>query len=76
MKSRISIALGEENQPVIKVDYKYSDDVRDHLVKRFIEGFYYGDKADVKFITGQINHVDGGIEHDKTLIITPIPLKP
>ncbi len=39
MKSRISIALGAFNMPVIKIEYCASDDVRDVLVKQFLEGF-------------------------------------
>lgn len=39
MKSRISIDVDNNNQPVIKIDYAESDDVRDKLVKIFIEGF-------------------------------------
>ena len=39
MKSRITIDVDYDNQPCILIDYQESDDVRDKLVKRFLEGF-------------------------------------
>lgn len=39
MKSRISIDVDHDNQPIIKIEYSESDDVRDKLVKRFLESF-------------------------------------
>lgn len=39
MKSRISIDVDSDNQPIIKIEYSNSEDVRDKLVKRFLEGF-------------------------------------
>lgn len=39
MKSRISIDLDENNSPYISIQYSPSDDVRDKMVKRFLEGF-------------------------------------
>lgn len=39
MKSKIQISVDETNQPVIKIEYNASDDVRDLLVKKFIENF-------------------------------------
>ena len=39
MKSKITIDVDQDNQPIIKVEYSESDDVRDKLVKRFIENF-------------------------------------
>ena len=39
MKSRITIDVDYDNQPIILIDYQESDDVRDKLVKRFLEGF-------------------------------------
>jgi len=39
MKSRITIDVDSSNQPIIKIEYKESEDVRDKLVKRFLEGF-------------------------------------
>lgn len=39
MLSRISIDVDSDNQPIIKIEYKHSDDVRDKLVKKFMESF-------------------------------------
>lgn len=39
MKSRITIDVDSNNQPIIKIEYEHSEDVRDKLVKRFLEGF-------------------------------------
>lgn len=41
MKSRITIDVDYENQPIIKIEYLESEDVRDKLVKRFLESFGY-----------------------------------
>lgn len=41
MKSKITIDLDFDNQPVIKIDYQHSEDVRDKMVKRFLETFGY-----------------------------------
>lgn len=39
MKSRISIDMDWDNQPIIKIEYNESEDVRDKMVKRFMETF-------------------------------------
>jgi hypothetical protein len=39
MKSRISIDVDWDNQPIIKIEYADSEDVRDKLVKRFLQAF-------------------------------------
>lgn len=39
MKSKITIDVAEDNQPIIKIEYNESEDVRDKLVKRFLEAF-------------------------------------
>ncbi len=39
MKSRISIDVDHDNQPIIKIGYYPSEDVRDKLVKKFLETF-------------------------------------
>lgn len=55
MKSRITIDVDYSNQPVIRIEYQQSEDVRDKLVKRFMEtfgsestfaNFYYINSAD------------------------------
>ena len=37
MLSKISITVDEQSKPCIKIEYKESDDVRDLLVKMFLE---------------------------------------
>lgn len=39
MKSRITIDLDWDNQPIIKIEYSPSEDVRDKMVKKFLETF-------------------------------------
>ena len=39
MKSKITIEIDHDNQPIILIDYEPSPDVRDSLVKRFLETF-------------------------------------
>lgn len=39
MKSKITIDVDFNNQPIIKIQYIESEDVRDKLVKRFTERF-------------------------------------
>lgn len=39
MKSKITIDMDWDNQPIIKIEYQESDDVRDKMVKRFMETF-------------------------------------
>ena|SRR5687768_1755303 len=39
MKSKITIDLAEDNQPIIQINYVPSEDVRDKMVKRFLETF-------------------------------------
>lgn len=39
MKSRVSIDVDHDNQPIIKIEYQDSPDVRDKLVKKFLETF-------------------------------------
>lgn len=39
MKSKITIEIDDDNQPIIKINYVESEDVRDSLVKRFLDTF-------------------------------------
>lgn len=39
MKSKILIDVDYDNQPIIRIEYQNSEDVRDKLVKRFLEAF-------------------------------------
>ena len=39
MKSKITIDVDYDNQPIIKIEYEDSPDVRDKLVKNFLTAF-------------------------------------
>jgi len=39
MKSKLTIDLDENNQPIIHIYYEETEDVRDKMVKRFLETF-------------------------------------
>lgn len=39
MLSKIKIALDHDNHPIIKIEWNNSEDVRDDMVKRFLEAF-------------------------------------
>lgn len=39
MKSKITIEIDHDNQPILVIEYLPSQDVRDSLVKRFLETF-------------------------------------
>jgi len=70
MNSRISIDVDHDNQPVIKIEYKDSDDVRDKLVKKFLEtfagtscwsSFYFLDSSEMV------------VHSNRTAMLRPIP---
>jgi hypothetical protein len=50
MKSRISIDVDYDNQPIIKIEYQNSEDVRDKLVKKFMETFGSGQSIYATFL--------------------------
>lgn len=51
MKSTIKIDVDHKNNPIILVRWEDSDDVRDKLVKRWIEGFgYSSNEAKMSFL--------------------------
>lgn len=66
MKSRITIDVDVDNQPVIKIDYTYSDDVRDTLVKKFIESFGH-ESQEARVIWEIVPN-----EIDQRLIVRPV----
>ncbi len=67
MKSRISIDLDELNNPIIKIEYNQSDDLRDVVVKRFLESFG-GDSQWAKFnFKGNVLDIE-----NQTAYISPI----
>lgn len=45
MLSKVKIDLNERNEPVIIIEWQPSDDLRDKVVKQFIEGFGYESNA-------------------------------
>lgn len=50
MLSKIRIDINDRNEPIILVEWVNSDDIRDKLVKRFIEGFgHESNEAVMKF---------------------------
>lgn len=51
MKSKITIDVDFDNQPIIKIDYVATDDIRDKLIKRFLETFE-GESSWAKFSFG------------------------
>ena len=72
MKSKITIDLAEDNQPIIKVDYVYSEDVRDKMVKRFLERFGGASCwARFRYTTSYAESEYGGTS--RTAEIKPIP---
>lgn len=70
MLSKLTIDLDEDNQPIIRVKYRKSEDVRDTMVKRFIETLGYQSMyARIIFETPSHTIYD----EDKDLKIRPIP---
>lgn len=67
MQSRISIDVNEDNQPVIFIQYVDSPDVRDKLVRRFMQGFgTESNLARIEFIQHP------SLESNSRMVITPI----
>ena len=69
MLSKIQIDIDADNQPVIKIEYRASEDVRDKMVKRFMETFG-GESWFASFNFHQ--HKDNG---DCVALVRPIPIK-
>lgn len=70
MESRISIDMDWDNQPIIRIDYKHSEDVRDKMVKRFMESFG-GSSTLATFFFSNI----ASEQSDTTATIRPLPVK-
>lgn len=71
MLSKLMIDLDHDNQPIIKIDYRASDDVRDKMVKRFLETFG-GGSAWAQF---HFDHWQPDQENpNRYAIIRPIPV--
>lgn len=76
MKSRITIDVDIDNQPIIKIEYSASEDVRDKLVKKFMETFG-GDSrwAEFYFLNNTViseNSIYG--QANSTAIVRPISI--
>src|SRR5689334_7872403 len=71
MKSRISIDVDYDNQPIIKVEYVESEDVRDKLVGRFLRAFNGLSGASVWATAYNYGH--NPHTRSTELVITPIP---
>lgn len=67
MKSKIWIDVDHDNQPIIRINWNDSEDVRDKLVCRFLETFQYDSCwADFSF-------ENAGTEIGKIAKLRPIP---
>lgn len=66
MNSRITIDVNQDNQPIIKIEYRESNDVRDKLVKRFLDGF----GTDSNWARFEFSEYLPGVGHNA--VITPI----
>lgn len=67
MKSKITVDVDHDNQPVLKIEYGASEDVRDKLVKKFLETFG-GESRWAEFF-----HVDGNKEiFSSTALVRPL----
>lgn len=68
MKSKITIDVDLDNQPVIKIEYSASEDVRDKLVKKFLDTFA-GESQWSEFLF--LNTSKEGV--NSTSLLRPIP---
>lgn len=71
MKSKIQIDLDWDNQPIIKIEYVPSDDVRDKMVKRFLETFG-GDYLATFFFDNNAQELANGTAN-KRATLRPLP---
>ena len=73
MKSRITIEVDfdNSNQPIIQILYKESDDVRDSLIKSFLQSFG-GQSSWCRIMWVQSNDVHGGGEQFSRIQISPV----
>jgi len=74
MKSKVTIDVDNDNQPVIKIEYSPSEDVRDKLVKRFLESFGGESRwAEFYFLDAGVSpHVFG--QGQTTSIVKPLSI--
>jgi hypothetical protein len=71
MQSKIWIDIDNDNQPIIRIDYRHSEDVKDKLVKRFMETF---DKESW-FATFFFDNKSPDLTVQDSAYIRPIPVK-
>lgn len=71
MKSRISIDVDYDNQPIIRIEYSPSEDVRDKLVKRFMETF----GGDSYFATFFYVNSTLDMGQNRDAVIRPLPVR-
>lgn len=69
MKSKVTIDIDWDNQPVIRIEYNESDDVRDKMVKRFMESF----RGDSCWATFTFENTVSNLTANRHAIIRPIP---
>lgn len=67
MKSRITIDINESNEPVIQIEYIPSEDVRDKMVKRFLDRF--GSLSSWAYFS----YTDGSTLNSKATLLPIIP---
>lgn len=70
MKSKITIDMDWDNQPIILIEYEESPDVRDKMVKRFMETFG-GESYFATFHFKQDN-LDPNFKFNRKAVVRPI----
>jgi hypothetical protein len=77
MKSRITVEIdyNNNNQPVIQILSRNSDDVRDGLIKSFYQALQGSSWCKIRFVQDEPDESSfaGTIEGFKRIFITPIP---
>lgn len=71
MKSRVTIDVDIDNQPIIKIEYKHSDDVRDKLVKTFLQTFQGNSCWATLYFLNNVSDVPS--EANSTAVLRPVP---
>jgi hypothetical protein len=69
MLSKITIEIDHDNQPIIKIKYEASPDVRDSLVKRFMETFHGASCFATFFFDNSVHDMANKVAHIR-------PIKP
>lgn len=69
MKSKIQIDLDWDNQPIIRITHVDSEDVRDKMVKRFLQDFEGSSFAKIHFDQNVSEMMN---KNNSNLVIRPI----